>query len=134
MDLLAIQLDLGGCRAVGRRQEMRYELDIDPKSVAVGDGCFVGDLTCSMVTFTRVSEDKGEISHCDMDSGRVVLTMEVDVEGEDFCDITYVDRDYWTITVNGLPAAPGQELEGTFSVNDVDRTIEIFKAKNDYIF
>ena len=113
---------------------MRYELDIDPKSVPVGDGCFVGDLEVSMITFMRVSEEKGVIEHCDKDSGRVVLTMEVDIEGESLCEITYIDDAYWTITVNGLPAVPGQELEGTFSINDLDKTINVFRPKNNYIF
>ena len=112
---------------------MGIDVGIDVKTVPVGDGCFVGNTEFSMITFMRVSEQKGLIEHCDPLSGRTVLNIEVDVDGESLCEITYIDRAYWTVTVNGRPAAPGEELEGTFSVNDKDRTIEIVNVETDYV-
>src|SRR5205823_5281148 len=106
---------------------------IDVKTVPVGDGCFVGNTEFSMITFMRVSEQKGLIEHCDPNDGSIVLKIEVDVDGESLCDITYTDHAYWTVTVNGRPATPGEALEGTFNVNDKDRTIELVKVENDYV-
>ena len=108
-------------------------MERDAKTVPVGETILVKHTEDIIIRFTRVSERNGVIEHCEPVDGCSVLVIELDVYGESPCDIKYVDYAYWTITVNGRPITPGEALEGTFNVNDEDRTIELVNVENDYV-
>jgi len=108
-------------------------MDIDAKTVPVGQTILLGETEFITTRFTRVSERKGFVEYFEPVDGCTVLKIQVDVYGESVCDFQYIDRDYWTMTVNGRPMAPGEEVEGTINVDAEHRTIEITTVINDSV-
>jgi len=106
-------------------------MDIDAKTVPVGQTVLLGETEHITTRFTRVSKRKGFVEYFEPVDGCTVLKIEVDVYGESTCNFQYIDRAYWTLTVNGRPMAPSEEAEGTINVNAETRTIEIITVVND---
>ena len=108
-------------------------MDIEPKTVPIGQTVLLGETEHITTRFTRVSERKGCVEYFEPVNGCTVLRIEVDVYGESICDFQYIDRAYWTMTVNGRPMAPGEGAEGTINVDPETRTIEIITLTNDSV-
>jgi hypothetical protein len=108
-------------------------MDIDPKTVPVGQTVLLGETEHITTRFTRVSKRKGFVEYFEPVDGCTVLKIEVDVYGDSICNFQYIDRAYWTLTVNGRPMAPNEEAEGTINVDTETRTIEIVTLSNDSV-
>src|SRR5436189_2578779 len=108
-------------------------MDIDAKTVPVGQTVLLGETEHITTRFTRVSERKGCVEYFEPVNGCTVLKIEVDVYGESICDFQYIDRAYWTLMVNGRPMANSEEAAGTINVDAETRTIEIITLSNDSV-
>ena len=112
---------------------VRKNMDIDPKAVPIGQTVLLGETDFITTRFTRVSERKGFVEYFEPVDGCTVLKIEVDVYGESICDFQYIDRDYWTLMVDGRPMARSEEAAGTINVDAETRMIEIITLSNDSV-
>jgi hypothetical protein len=98
---------------------------MDASKVPIGQKVIVTDTDYIKGTFARISEGKGVFEQFNPATGKLVLKVRIDMNSG-ASDTTYVDRDFWTITVDDKPIDSGAGIaRGAMSFDAKARTINI---------
>ncbi len=98
---------------------------MDASKIPVGQKVTVTDTNYIKGIFTRVSESEGLFEQFDPSTGKLVLSVKMDMHSG-ASTTTYVDRDFWTITVDGKPIGPGAGFaNGSVNFDAKSRTLNI---------
>lgn len=98
---------------------------MDAANLPIGQSVVFTDTDYIKVVLTRVNHEKIISEHIDPKSGKTVLRARLGVY-DGSSEIEQVDRDFWTITVDGKPIGPGAgSAQGQIQFDPRTRQLDI---------